>query len=101
MTEGSDIVCVFQSENKKETIEANEYLKCCYDKLKEISGNLVIIGSSLDDNDDHIFSQINKSYLETIYVSIFNKTNAKIKKAKQKFPNKKVVIFDAETISYN
>lgn len=101
MTEGSDIVCVFQSENKKETIEANEYLKRCYDKLKEISGNLVIIGSSLDDNDDHIFSQINKSYLETIYVSIFNKTNAKIKKAKQKFPNKKVVIFDAETISYN
>lgn len=103
-TEGSDIVCVFQSENKKEAIDNNEYLKRCYDKLEGLSGNMVIIGSSLDDNDDHIFTQINKSHLSTIYISVFDteikKLNKFVEKAKGKFPDKEVILFDAKTISY-
>ena len=104
-TEGSDIVCVFQSENKKEAINDNEYLKRCYDKLKELSGNMVIIGSSLDDNDDHIFTQINKSSLSTIYISVFDTDIKKLEefsaKAKRKFSDKRVLLFDAKTISYD
>ncbi len=68
-----DIVCVFQSENKLDAIQNNPYLLHCYNKLSELTGNMVIIGSSLDDNDNYIFRKINESEIKNIYVSALKK----------------------------
>ena len=99
--EEQDVVCVFQSSNKLEAIKENSYLLNCYNKLSSLSGNMVIIGSSLDDNDSHIFAQIDKSQLEKVYISVMPcDIEKQYDKAREKFPNKQVVLFDAMTISY-
>jgi hypothetical protein len=99
--EDQEIICVFQSENKLEIIEKNQYLKKCYDKLSNLSGNLVIIGCSLADNDNHIFNQINKSNVENIYItSKESSILSNYEKAIEKFPNKNIIIINADTISY-
>ena len=95
-----EVVCVFQRSNKTDAINNNNYLKHCFNKLACLSGNLVIIGSSLADNDDHIFEQINSSPIETIYISAFGKMDEVFEAAKSKFPNKEIYLFDAKTISY-
>lgn len=98
--EEQEIVCVFQHKDKIDVINNNEYLKHCYDKLGQLSGNLVIIGSSLADNDNHIFDQINNSQIVTLYISAFGDKERLFEVAKSRFPNKNVKLFDAETISY-
>lgn len=98
--EEQEVVCVFQNINKPDIINGNDYLKHCFEKLELLSGNLVIIGSSLSDNDDHIFAKINSSKIDTIYISAFGEKEEIIKKAKEKFPQKNIYLFDAETISY-
>jgi hypothetical protein len=99
--EARDIVCVFQAENKIEEINKSEYLKKAYNKLYELSGSMVIIGCSLSDNDQHIFDQINKSKIDTLYISTRRESYEKTyKKAKDKFPSKEIFLFEAETISY-
>ncbi len=98
--EEQEVVCVFQHKNKTDAINGNEYLKHCFDKLAQISGNLVIIGNSLADNDDHVFAQINNSAIDNIYISAFSDKEGITKKANEKFPNKNIYLFDAETISY-
>lgn len=96
-----DLVCIFQTENKIVEIEKNPYLTKCLNKLKTLSGVMVIIGSSLDDNDDHIFKEINDSNINTLYISTLNTTKDKMhEKALEKFPTKTVYLFDAESISY-
>lgn len=96
-----DLVCVFQQENKLNVIKNNEYLLNCFTKLEKLKGNLVIIGCSLADNDNHIFQQINKSGIENIYISTLKKNKDKIySSAKEKFTSKEIYIFDARTISY-
>ena len=96
-----DIVCVFQHKNKTDAIEENEYLQLCLNRLTELSGNMVIIGSSLADNDNHIFEKINSSEISKLYISVLSKEKEKyFKLAKEKFPAKEVFLFDAETISY-
>jgi Cu+-exporting ATPase len=57
--EEQDVVCVFQSSNKIEAIKENSYLLNCYNKLSSLSGNMVIIGSSLDD--------ITEKYIDLYY----------------------------------
>ncbi len=99
--DGQDIVCVFQNTNKMDVIKDSEYLQNCLNKLCELSGNMVIIGSSLADNDNHIFSRINNSEISKVYISALQKEEEHIqKKAEQIFPNKEICLFDAETISY-
>ncbi len=96
-----EVVCVFQSENKIEAINKSEYLKKALQKLSVLSGSLVIIGSSLDDNDSHIFAQIESSKVDSIYIS--TRENSKIKnfnKAKKLFPTKNIFLFEAESITY-
>lgn len=96
-----DIVCIFQSDNKKDAIDESAYLQHCFNKLKNLSGNMVIIGSSMADNDNHIFEQINNSAVDTIYISTMPTEKEKIyTKAMEVFPEKSVFVFDAETISY-
>jgi len=100
-SEEQDVVCVFQHEKKINAINDNEYLKGCLNKLGELAGNLVIIGSSLADNDNHIFNKINDSEIKTIYISALpDQEENMMRLAKSKFPKKEIVIFDATTISY-
>ena len=61
---------------------------------------MVIIGCSLSDNDDHIFAQISNSNIDNIYISAFKDKEVFAQKAKGKFPQKNVYLFDADTISY-
>jgi hypothetical protein len=99
--ESQEVVCVFQHEDKTDVINNNEYLQNSLKKLGEIFGNMVIIGSSLADNDNHIYEQINNSGIGTIYISTLLKTKEEnLKLAKEKFPSKNIYLFDAETISY-
>jgi hypothetical protein len=96
-----DLVCIFQTENKIVEIVKNPYLTKCLNKLNTLSGTMVIIGSSLDDNDNHVFDAIAKSNIETLYISTLDKDKEKtIEKAVRKFPLKSIYLFDAKTISY-
>ena len=54
------IVCVLadDSEEKIKQIDGNQYLKKGFRRLFELSGNIVILGSSLSDNDEHIFQAV-------------------------------------------
>lgn len=100
-TDEKDIVCVFQCDNKKDEIEKNKYLRRCLFKLKHLSGDLIIIGSALSENDSHIFKNINNSNLKTIYISVLEEDKEKMSKiAHEIFSNKEVILFDAESISY-
>ena len=99
--EDKDIICVFESENKIDAINESEYLKKSYNKLSKLSGIIVIIGSSLADNDKHIFDQINISQIHTLYISTRKESKEKnFKKAVKMFPKKEIFFFETESISY-
>ena len=101
--ENSDIVCVLKgkSKEKEKAIHESTYLKKCFDDLGKIDGSLVILGSSLDENDAHIFSQIKKSNVSNIYISSCpDKAKDDLKKASEWFKDKEISLFDYETISY-
>lgn len=100
-SEERDILCVFQDENKIDEINKSEYLKKSYSKLSQLSWNMVIIGSSLAKNDKHIFNQINISWIHTIYISTRKESFDKnYKQAISIFKNKNIIMFEAESISY-
>lgn len=100
-SEEQDIVCVFQHQDKMDVINENDYLRNCHRKLSELSGNMVVIGCSLADNDNHIFEQIESSGIDTLYISSMPDQNERtLSLAKQKFPSKNIQLFDATTISY-
>lgn len=99
--DSQDIVCVFQNTNKMDVIKDHEYLQNCFNKLDELSGNMVIIGSSLANNDNHIFSRINNSRIKKVYISALRKEKEEIQeRAEVVFSKKEICLFDAETISY-
>jgi len=100
-SDNEEVVCVFTDDNKDTEIKKNEYLNNAYKRLVTLKGAMVIIGVSLSDNDKHIFSNINKSEVDTIYISS-KKSNKKedYNKATKIFKDKKVILFDQETISY-
>ncbi|OQA84674.1 MAG: hypothetical protein BWY27_01465 [Bacteroidetes bacterium ADurb.Bin234] len=100
-TEEKEIVCIFQSTNKMEVIQQNEYLVHCYEKLETLSGNMVIIGSSLAENDNHIFEKINSSKIDTIYITAMKKEIEKnYSIAKGLFPDKNIFMINTDSISY-
>lgn len=100
--ESKELICVFTNENKINEIDDSPYLKRNLSELSNLSGSIVIIGSSLDDNDKHVFDCINNSNVNKIYLASskngFEKDNEKLKSL---FPSKKFVLFDRETISYD
>ena len=99
--EEQEIVCIFQSDNKLDAINKSDYLKSNLQKLQELSGNMVIIGSSLSTNDRHIFDRINSSNIETLFIStIPEKKDEVFKSALTYFPEKNINLFDATSISY-
>ena len=101
--ESEELIVVFRSNNKLELIEQNDYLKNSFEKLGQIEGDLVIFGSSLDNNDKHIFNSINMNEkIRNIYIST-NKYefNEKLRKATLLFEKKNIFGFDYETVSFS
>lgn len=99
--ESKELLCIFTNENKIDEINKSPYLKNNLDNLLTLSGSIVIIGSSLDDNDKHIFDCIDKSNLNIIYfASSINGYETDNEKLNVLFPNKEIVLFDRDTISY-
>ena len=98
------IVCVLTdtSAKKKKCINGNRYLKKCFEKLSKLSGNVVILGSSLSDNDEHIFQAINRPSIKRIYISSSNEEKQEhSKQSKKFFPEKEIVWFNYRSICYD
>ena len=102
-SEEMDIICVFAgtSEAKIKDIKENVYLKKCFEELSALTGHLMIFGSSLSENDRHIHEGINKSEISDIYISSCEKDKDRDdERSREIFPNKKVILFDYKTVSY-
>lgn len=96
-----NIICIFNNNNKEIEINKNKYLKTSLKKLEELEGSVLLIGSSLADNDSHIFRRINSSNIGKIYIACSeNNKNEIFKSATKFFPKKTIVLFDQFTISY-
>ena len=96
-----NIICIFSDSNKETEIEQDDYLKNGLNKLSELEGNLLILGSSLADNDSHIFKKIEESRIQKIYIASSEKGKEKdFKRAEDIFPGKEIELFDWNTISY-
>ncbi len=69
-----DIYPIFVSEGtsqqKKAKIIHNAYLNHCYKSLSKISGDLIIFGTMLKTNDDHIRDAIKHSKINKIYIGV-------------------------------
>lgn len=101
--EDEDIICVLAgtSRDKMKQINDNPYLKKCFEKLFKLSGNVVIFGSDISDNDEHIFQAINQSSVEKIYVSSSKRERSKHSKRSEKFfPKKEIILFNYKSVSY-
>lgn len=92
------------SDKKLERIKHQEYLWRCYNSLKDMRGYLFIHGHSIDDNDEHIFTQIDNSWLARICISIYgdpaSDSNVKtMENAKRMLSRKKgkVVFYSADS----
>lgn len=99
--ESKELICVFTNDNKTNEINDSPYLKNNLTELSNLNGSIVIIGSSLDDNDKHIFDCINESNVSKIFfASSENRFDNDNEKLKSLFPNKEFVLFDRDTVSY-
>lgn len=101
--EGNNILCILTgtAEDKKRQIERQHYLNICFGKLKTLKGRLVILGSSLEKNDQHIFNEINNSAITHLYIGTSEREKlSTIEKAGKAFKNKTIGYFDYESISY-
>ena len=100
--EDEDILCIFKDKGKLEEIKKSEYLNNAYEKLKQLKGSIVILGSAFSENDQHIFEAINESQIKNVYISCYEtKKNNTYKTAKECLSNKNIVLFDINTISYS
>lgn len=96
-----NIICVFSDTNKEIEITQNEYLKNGMIKLAEIEGTMLIIGSSLADNDSHIFEKVNQSKIQRIFIASCDKDKKNdFSKAMKFWPGKEVILFDRDTVAY-
>lgn len=73
---GGEVIPLFVSEGetsqKLKAIRRSEYLSRVYHSvLPDAGSSLVIYGSSLNNNDDHIFQQLRKARINRIAVSVF------------------------------
>ncbi len=101
--EEKEIILIFSNDDKKKQIQKDSYLKRGYEKLAQLRGAIVVIGSSFDDNDSHIFYQIKESRINKIYVAC-EPSNKKIdsfcNKVKGQLGDKNIIFFDRDTLSY-
>ena len=102
-SEEEDVVCVFEgsSSDKIGKIKEIPYLQIAHQKLSTLRGTLVILGCSLSDNDRHVFEQINKSNIDSVYISSCEETKLSDHyKAIDLFPSKSIILFNYNDISY-
>ena len=102
-TSPNKILCVLTGDttDKERQIKDSHYLNTCFDKLRTLEGRLVILGSSLDSNDQHLFREINESNITHIYISASTQElNSKKRRAKKLFPRKDITYFNRDSISY-
>lgn len=96
-----NIICIFTDNNKYSEIVADDYLIVGFNKLKELTGSMVILGCSLAPNDEHIFAQIRQSHIKNIYISSSEETYERdFERASNIFPDKTIILFDWKTISF-
>ena len=90
------------SNKKKSKIEHNPYLNYCFRALSSLSGYVFIHGHSMAKNDKHIFDQVYKSSVETVYVGIFGDENTDNNKESmanaRTYFGRKVKFYDAATV---
>ncbi|MGF6288125.1 DUF4917 family protein [Pseudomonas silensiensis] len=91
-------------EGKLSRIEHNPYLNYCFQELRNLKGALFIFGHSMDENDKHIFSQIKKSDISKVFVSIYGDQNSEANtiaranaRAYLERPGLEVIFFNAAT----
>lgn len=91
------------SEWKLSRIKRNDYLRFTYEKLCKSTGNLVVIGHSLNkDYDQHIIDALNQSSLKRIAISVWPHQNqASILAFKSRLhldlTEKELIFFNSET----
>ncbi|MEC1488862.1 MULTISPECIES: DUF4917 family protein [Bacillus] len=83
-------------------IKRNRYLNYCYERLREISGGITIIGQSLsEDYDKHIIDAINTSPVKHIAYGVYATENDPdtfiVEKIKRLFRKKELHFFDSHT----
>jgi len=87
------------SAEKLQKINANEYLKSQYDTFKAIDcKNMVIYGTSLAENDKHVWDAISENFnMQNIYISYHGNNAANVKqRAEQIFSGKKLKFFQSK-----
>ena len=65
------------SKQKKQKIIHNAYLNHCYKSIKKIGGDLVIFGTLLKKNDEHILNAILNSDVQNIYLGVSSNSDIK------------------------
>jgi hypothetical protein len=91
------------SEKKLEAIRLNPYLNFCFEKLqKNENENIVVYGSSLSEQDEHIINAINSNY-KNIAISIYSYDKKKQLEKKMNyisslFENSNVVFFKSDSL---
>ncbi|WP_301980856.1 DUF4917 family protein [Campylobacter jejuni] len=84
---------------KKAKIIHNAYLNHCYKSLSYIDGDLIVFGTMLKSNDEHIQDAILKSKVKNIYFGVSslekgkNDLNSFIEKNNNLEKNKKQIFF--------
>ncbi|WP_052117698.1 DUF4917 family protein [Legionella norrlandica] len=82
------------TEEKLNIIEHNSYLKKALESLKNIEGDLVIYGCSIDDNDAHIWKAICDSRVNNIYIGISTDcSDRNFDRINEHFKNKKITFY--------
>jgi len=92
------------AEKKKSRIEHNPYLSYGFRGLAELDAPLIVFGHAVNENDKHIFDQIQRSDVKKVCVSLFgdenSPSNARTKANAQAYLAKKgrvIEFFDAAT----
>ncbi|WP_455940909.1 DUF4917 family protein [Helicobacter pullorum] len=92
------------SEQKKTKILHNAYLNHCYKSLCAIGGDLVIFGTTLKSNDEHIQDAILKSKIKNIYFGVSDLGKGKqelsdfIEKNKKLDNQKQISFYDYKSV---
>ena len=102
-TQNQNPSCIFdqKSEEKKEKIQNNSYLKYCFEQLSEIQGELFLIGWSCSDNDNHLTEQISKSKIEKLYISYHDEKSRENFSAKLGNTDKEITFFKSELLPFS
>ncbi|GAA0008472.1 hypothetical protein ACVIWV_000726 [Bradyrhizobium diazoefficiens] len=59
------------STQKMARINSVPYLRYCYDKLSELTGDLFIYGHSIAENDYHLYDAVFRSSIDELYICVY------------------------------